>query len=490
MTLLDQLRPLLNDARTLYMGTEHERLLSEVNARLDEPLRVAIAGKVKAGKSTLLNALVGEELAPTDAGECTKIVTWYRDGVTYRVLLHPSQGEPIQLPFDRQLGALEIDLKGYQATQIERLVVDWPTASLREMTLIDTPGIESMSTEISERTTRFLGEDAEQPASADAVLYLMRHLHATDIRFLESFHDQDLASPTPVNAVGVLSRADEIGVGRIDAMNSAQRIAERYKHDRKVRQLVQTVVPVAGLMAETGTTLRENEFQALKKLVLLPREDIDALMLSADRFMNLDRDVGLLPIERQELLHRLGIYGVRTSLMLIRHGRASNASQLATQLVQRSGLDELKQVLIHQFATRRDLLKARSTVLALESVLRTPTAGSDRLATDLERIVSGAHEFEELRLLNAARGGTIPFSDKDLPAVERILGASGEDASARLGVPSDVTSTELAQVTAEQLSYWRRKAENPLSTQELKVASRVLVRSLEAILIALHSAGS
>ena len=41
-------------------------------------LRVAIAGRVKAGKSTLLNALVGERLAATDAGECTRIVTWYR----------------------------------------------------------------------------------------------------------------------------------------------------------------------------------------------------------------------------------------------------------------------------------------------------------------------------------------------------------------------------------------------------------------------------
>ena len=59
--------------------------LQAVLDRLDEPLRVAIAGKVKAGKSTLLNALVGEELAPTDAGECTRIVTWYRDGITYRV---------------------------------------------------------------------------------------------------------------------------------------------------------------------------------------------------------------------------------------------------------------------------------------------------------------------------------------------------------------------------------------------------------------------
>ena len=54
--------------------------------RMDEPLRVAIAGKVKAGKSTLLNALVGEEIAPTDASECTKVITWYRDG--------PNPGSP------------------------------------------------------------------------------------------------------------------------------------------------------------------------------------------------------------------------------------------------------------------------------------------------------------------------------------------------------------------------------------------------------------
>ena len=56
--------------------------------RLDQPLRVAVAGRVKAGKSTLLNALVGERLAPTDAGECTRIVTWYQDGHTYQVSAH------------------------------------------------------------------------------------------------------------------------------------------------------------------------------------------------------------------------------------------------------------------------------------------------------------------------------------------------------------------------------------------------------------------
>ena len=45
------------------------------------------AGSRRASRR-LLNALVGEPLAPTDEGECTRVVTWYHDGVTYRVTIH------------------------------------------------------------------------------------------------------------------------------------------------------------------------------------------------------------------------------------------------------------------------------------------------------------------------------------------------------------------------------------------------------------------
>ena len=67
---------------------EAARELREVAGRVNGPIRLAIAGKVKAGKSTLLNAIIGEELAPTDAGECTRIVTWYRHSTA------PLQGLP------------------------------------------------------------------------------------------------------------------------------------------------------------------------------------------------------------------------------------------------------------------------------------------------------------------------------------------------------------------------------------------------------------
>src|SRR5262249_25380633 len=132
----DVLRTALDTYR--YQPRTAEALRHQLD-RLDQPLRVAIAGKIKAGKSTLLNALVGEAIAPTDAGECTRVVTWYRDGPSPKIVLYPKEGSATPLPVVRRDGALNIDLNGIPAERVDRLVVDWPAQSLRTMTLIDTP---------------------------------------------------------------------------------------------------------------------------------------------------------------------------------------------------------------------------------------------------------------------------------------------------------------------------------------------------------------
>ena len=486
-SLLTQVRGALDSAGRAYEGTAAAAEVAELVRRLDAPLRVAIAGKVKAGKSTLLNALVGEELAPTDAGECTKIVTWYVDGIACRVTMHQQDGTPArQVPFSREQGAMDVDLGGTPAEQVDRLVIEWPSSSLRSMTLIDTPGIASLSTSVSARTHEFLSSSDDHLTPADAVLYLMRHLHTSDVNFLETFHDQEFSQPTPVNAIAVLSRADEIGVGRLDSMESAERIAARYRTDAKVRRLCQTVVPVAGLLAQSGSSLRESEYRSIALLTQAPAEEVDRLLLSADRFGRDSLSVGVTPIERQNLLDRLGLFGVRLAVSLVRDGQVRTSTELSEALVARSGLDHLRAVLRSQFAARRDVLKARSAMLGLQALLRRhPVAGGEAIAGELERVSSAAHELTEIRLLNALRAGSIDVKPDEAEAMERLLGAHGTSIPARLGLPDSATVDDQRAAMLEALGRWQRRAENPLSSREVADAARELVRTCSGIYVRL-----
>ena len=453
-------------------------------ARLDGPLRIAVAGKVKAGKSTLLNALVGEQIAPADAGECTRVVTWYRAGQHPRIGMFPRSGPPVALPVDRRDGALVIDLQGARADDVDHLEVDWPTGSLRVATLIDTPGIASMSAEVGRRTLRFLNPDDERPTEADAVVYLMRHLHASDAEFLEAFRDQGVSQAASVNTVAVVSRADEIGGGRVDAMVSARTVARRYRTEPALRGLCQDVVAVAGLLAETSRTLRQVEYTALAELAHQPRDGLEAALLTADRFVRPETGLAVPADVRARLLARFGIYGLRLGTALVRQGTDSPAA-LAAELLDRSGLHDLQRVLDTQFVGRRDLLKARSALLAVAQVLDdVPAHDGGRLAAEVERVFAGAHEFVELRLLSALRSGAVTLPEELAADAQILLGEHGAEPATRLGLGGDAPPAALHDAALTELARWQKRAENPMLTRAAADASRVVVRTCEGLLAA------
>jgi len=407
----------------------------------------------------------------------------------------------------RHDGALTIDLGATPAEQCDRLVVDWPAQSLRATTLIDTPGIASTSAAVSQRTVDFLDPDDETPTEADAVVYLMRHVHARDAAFLEAFRDRDVGShptcgspprfasalihrtsagATAVNAVAVLSRADEIGGGRVDAMFSARSIAARYRSDPTVRGLCQNVVAVAGLLAQTGRTLRQAEHTALAALSRTSRDDLETELLSVDRFLRAGGDGDVSTDVRRRLLARFGLFGIRLSTSLVRQGAATSAA-LASELVDRSGLRELEQVLHAQFTERRDVLKARSALLAVDAVLRTGDGAGRRgpLAREIDRILSGAHEFTELRLLGALRSGAVTLPARDAGDGERLLGDAGASAAARLGLEPEATAADLTDAAYAALDRWQRHTVNPMFSRTTTDACRAVVRSCEGILAGL-----
>ena len=482
--LVEQARRLVINAQSIFNSGENAEILQTTLDRLDGPLRVAIAGKVKAGKSTLLNALVGERLAPTDTGECTKVVTWYRDGHTYQVMVHPKDGSPaVQARFHRDDGAIEVDLDGRDALSIERLDITWPSSGLRQLTLVDTPGIDSLTDGVSTRAFEFLDpEDNATPA--DAVLYLMKHIHASDLRLLEAFHDDSVASPNPVNAVAVLSRADEIGAGRLDSMASARRIAKRYGQDGRLRRLIQVVVPVAGLLAETAETLTQWEYQALKQLADCKSSELDPFLLSADRFVEAKPETPLTSLEREQLLGRFGLFGIRLSIALLRRNVAETSSELSDELVGRSGLLELQTILTTLFVDRSDVLKARSALLAVERMCNEDRTneGGQQLLLAIEQIMAGAHPFNELSTMAAIRSGWVSGKPRDLSDLERVLGASGTTPWQRLGLEESADTASLRNAAVAELGRFQRLAESPFTVHDLGMACRVGIRSLEALI--------
>ena len=464
-------------------GTAHAEAIDAIARRLDEPLRVAIAGRVKAGKSTLLNALVGERLAATDAGECTKIVTWYRHALGYGVTADLRPDGRAELSFRREDGELSIDLGEHGVDGIERIEVGWPSAKLESMTLIDTPGLGSANEGTSARTmASLLDAGADGPADADAVLYLMRHLHHGDARFLEAFMDHSIAHASPVNAVVVLSRADEIGAARPDALESATAIAGRYAMDPRVRELASGVVPVAGLLAETGATLRQDQFHWIRELAGLAPDARDRLLVSVERFRDADTNP-LSEAIREELLDRLGLFGLRFAVALVADGSVRTAPELSTALLERSGIRALQRVLEESYAARASGLKARSALVALRAIGlvlgRDGVAAAADIVDAIDRLEASSGELALLRLQHLVLAGHVAMNDEERAEVDRLTATAGP--RSRTGLDAGASVEDVRAAALAGIERWRARANNPLSDRRAIEAAEIMSRAYEEI---------
>jgi hypothetical protein len=345
--------------------------------------------------------------------------------------------------------------------------VDWPARGLRDLVLVDTP------------STVDAGWLAGQ---VDAIVYVTPEPNETDLDLLRSTQDIAGWPATHVNTILALSRADELGAGRIDALTSAKQIARRRRSDPAVHALCHNVIAVAGLLASAGRTLRDDEFAALRTLAGIARADLDAVLLSADRFAGADERVPISQAARVDLLDRFGVFGIRLACTLIRRGAHSHAA-LAGQLVQRSGISELRESIGRYFLDRGDVLRARSALLGLGMVLRAePRPAAGQLASDAERAVASTHDFQELRLLSAIQTGRLTLPGQLAESAERMIGGHGTGIADRLALDGDPTEQDLRTAVYDQLGQWQAQAESPLLGARQRSAARTVVRTCEGLL--------
>ncbi|MEV1156873.1 hypothetical protein AB0J27_15895 [Micromonospora chokoriensis] len=472
---------LLHQAIELYQ--DNPRVVGQLRhqvARLEQPLRIAVAGPWRSGKSTVVNALMGEEVAPVERAD--GVFTWYEDGPVPRATAYPSGQPPQELAVVKSATGLRVDL-GWDTGDLRDIVVQWPTRALRQITLIDTPAVngdvEQGRASLLERVLR----------DSDAVLYLTRDGRDSDLRVLEAARDGAVGQAAPVNVIMVLSRADETGGGRIDGLLTARQLARRHYRDPRVGALSVNVVACSGMLGLAGRMLGESDFAALAALARVPRAELDAHLISADRFLRGELPVRLDTQARAALLDRFGIFGVRLAATLVRSGFDSRV-KLSAELIRRSGLTELRESVNRCFIDRRDALKARSALAAVEAVLRAePTRGSDEVVGAVEQILAGAHEFRELRLLVALRNTRLGFDAELADEAQRLVGGNGVGLAARLGVEHEATAQRLWEVAAEAQWRWRDRAEDPLLPLAQRRGAQVVVRSCEGMIAELVAGG-
>ncbi|WGV24360.1 dynamin family protein [Halotia branconii] len=114
--------------------------------------RLLVLGDMKRGKSTFLNALIGENLLPSDVNPCTAVLTVLRYGAKKTVTIHFNDGKsPQQLDFQSfkykytidPTEAKKLEQEKKQAfPDVEYAVVEYPLPLLEKgIEIVDSPGL-------------------------------------------------------------------------------------------------------------------------------------------------------------------------------------------------------------------------------------------------------------------------------------------------------------------------------------------------------------
>ena len=432
----------------------------DVLRRLAAPLQVAVAGRIKSGKSTLVNALIGRRVAPTDIGECTRLVTRFQYGTVDRIEVVLTDGTTQSVPFAPD-GGIPADL-GIDLPEVSHLEAYLTNAVLRDLTVIDTPGLGSLDADASGRTEDLLsGIDpvsSSALAGAEAVLYVLTQgVRADDRSTLAAFTAATGGSEAgPVNAIALLNKADTVqpesvpGAGT-DTWTAASSLARQQA--RLLKPRVADVLPVIGLLAESAETggFTTADAEALRELAGSDPATRETLLLSADLFTEWECDVG--PEVRAGLLRRLDLHGVRCALAAIDEDPQITTGALRRAVRDASGLDEVQQRLRSVLRTRLDGLKAAAALASITALAESDGEQRCRVHDAIEALLARpeAHRLRVLEALTAVASGAVELPD-DL--TEEVLRMGGGDVREQLGLP-DKGDQELADYALERANWWR-----------------------------------
>ena len=191
---------------------------------------IAFFGRVSAGKSSLLNRIIGTDLLPTGVTPVTAVPTRIRNRSEPALHVWTADGRTDEYDIQRLADFVTEARNPGNHKRVTRLVAEVPLAILPpEVVLVDTPGLGSLALEGATETLAYLPHCDLGVVLVDA----SSNLHSDDVATLDALR----AASVP--AVLVLSKSDLV------AANDLEQLVEYTR--KQVAQQLGTAIDVAPL---------------------------------------------------------------------------------------------------------------------------------------------------------------------------------------------------------------------------------------------------
>jgi len=164
---------MLRALKSQYSGQFVLRKISEKAVKiadgLEAPLKIMVMGEFSTGKSTLINAIIGQNIATVDATPTTAVITVFLYGEDDKVLVHSKDGTVSEYNSDK---FSEMTSKNGDSTNsnfrstisyVERFL---PLNILKKISIVDSPGFNDIDEEHVNVTRAFTD-------SSDVVLWIL-----------------------------------------------------------------------------------------------------------------------------------------------------------------------------------------------------------------------------------------------------------------------------------------------------------------------------
>ena len=409
-------------------------------------------------------------------------MTQFRYGTSDRVDVVRKNGSRTSLPLD-DAGMIPQRL-GVARAEIGYVDVTLTSDHLRDLTVVDTPGLSSANTSVSDQARRFLFSEAAAPldddidddsasalSGAEAIIYVFtQSVREDDMQALEAFRSMSARlSSNPINSLGLFNKVDKLAGGGADPWPVALPLAA--DQGTVLRRVISDVVPVVGLLAETTEAgrLTAADCEALRELARLSASERAVLLASVDLFTS--RECGVGRESRERLLRLLDLYGISFAIAQLVASPQLATGELVRLLFQASGFPRLRQTLDSAFRWRSDAIKAGWALSSLEKIASHAERPYDRelLRDAIERVLQQP-EYHRLRLLEVAQlvtTGAVDLPDQMEHELTRL--ALSNDPGWNLNLPT-APRDQLVRAALDAATRWRAYAVSGASPSQSRVA--------------------